>query len=273
MPILLPLSLMLMQVGIDPTGGQVPGIPEELRNRPPRGAAQPDRAPVQPAIGACLATAQSDPAKARALAEEWIARTQGLQRTTGRHCLGVAASNEGDWPAAAEAFLKSRGESTDPRFRARMGALAGNALIVQNQPSQALDQALDGALADAAGDAVLIGAIEQDRATALVALARPAEAMQALANARSSTPGDPHVWLLSATLSRRQGDLSTAQQQIERAATLDPRDPAIGLEAGVIAAMAGQNEAARKSFESVIALAPSSEQAKTARGYLEQLKP
>ena len=273
MPILLPVALMLMQSGIDPTRGQIPGVPEELRNRPPRGAAQVDRAPAPPAIDVCLATAKNDPAKARALAEEWIARTGGLQRTTGRHCLGVAASNQGDWPAAGEAFLAARNEATDTRFRARMGALAGNALIMQDKPAQALDQALDRALADAEGDAALIGAIEQDRATALVALSRPGDAAEALERARASTPDDPQAWLLSATLSRRQGNLAGAQQQIERAASLDPRSPAIGLEAGVIAALGGQTAAARKSFESVIALAPESAQAKAAKGYLAQLKP
>ena len=273
MPILLPAAMMLMQAGIDPSRGQVPGVPEELRNRPPRGAAQVDRAPAQPAIDVCLATAQTDPAKARALAQEWIARTEGLQRATGRHCLGVAASNQGDWPAASEAFLAAREETSDTSFRARMGALAGNALIMQNEPSQALDEALDRALRDAEGDSVLLGAIEQDRATALVALSRPAEASAALAKARANVPDDAHAWLLSATLSRRQGDLSAAQQQIERAASLDPRDPAVGLEAGVIAALGGRDAAARKSFESVIALAPGSEQAKAAASYLAQIKP
>ena len=273
MPILLPVAMMLMQSGIDPSRGQVPGIPDELRDRPPRSAVETNREPTQSALDVCLATAQSDPAKARALAEEWVARTNGLQRAAGRHCLGVAASNQSDWPVAAAAFLAARDEATESRFRARMGALAGSALIAQNKPSEALAQALDGALADAAGDAVLIGAIEQDRATALVALSRQDEAKEALAKARGSTPDDPRAWLLSATLSRRQGDLAAAQQQIETAAALAPGDPAVGLEAGVIAALGGRDAAARKSFESVIALAPASEQAKAAKAYLEQLQP
>jgi Flp pilus assembly protein TadD len=77
--------------------------------------------------------------------------------------------------------------------------------------------------------------------------------------------------LLSATLSRRTGDLAAAQSQIEQAATLDPRDPAIGLEAGVIAALAGRDEAAKKSFESVIAASPDSAQGIAAKQYLAQL--
>ena len=64
------------------------------------------------------------------------------------------------------------------------------------------------------------------------------------------------MWLLSATLARRLGNLESAQAQIEAAAGLAPGDPAIGLEAGVIAALAGSDEAARKSWNSVVALAP-----------------
>jgi Flp pilus assembly protein TadD len=66
-------------------------------------------------------------------------------------------------------------------------------------------------------------------------------------------------------------DLEAAQTQIETAAGLDPRDPAIGLEAGVIAALAGHDEAARKSWDAVVALAPDSPEAKSARAYLAEI--
>lgn len=272
MSLLLPLSLMLMQVGIDPRGGQVPRVPDELRNRPPRGAAIADRAPARAAIDVCLTTARDDPAKARALAEEWVARTTGAQRATGNHCLGVAAGNAGDWAAASAAFLAARDEAAEPRFRARMGALAGSALLAQDKPAEAL-AALDMAQGQAAGDGQLGGEIAQERAVALVALKRETEAAAALAEARRLAPSASTAWLLSATLARRQGDLAIAQQQIERAVSLDPRDPAIGLEAGVIAALRGEDAAARKSFESVVAAAPDSEQAAAAKSYLAQLKP
>lgn len=268
--LLLPLSLMLMQAGIDPRGGQVPGVPEELRNRPPRGAPQEARPAARPAIEVCLTTAASDPAKARALAAEWVARTTGAQRATGRHCLGVAAGNAGDWAAASAAFLAAREDASDARFRARMGLLAGSALLAQDRPADALT-ALDAARTDASGDVAIGGEIALDRAVALVALERVGEAGIALTEARRLIPNSPAAWLLSATLARRQGDLANAQAQIERAAALDPRDPAIGLEAGVIAALGGNDAAARKSFESVIAAAPESAEAATARGYLAQL--
>lgn len=272
MSLLLPVTLMLMQVGIDPRSGQVPGVPDELRDRPPRGAAPSTPAPVRSAIETCLTTARSDPAKARALAEQWIARTTGPQRAAGNHCLGVAAGNAGDWAAASAAFLAARDGAAEPRFRARMGTLAGSALLTQDKPAEAL-VALDIARGEAANDAPLGGEIALERAVALVQLKRGAQAGAALAEARRLRPGDANAWLLSATLARRQGDLAAAQQHIERAAALDPRDLAVGLEAGVIAALGGREAAARRSFESVIAAAPDSAQAATARTYLAQLKP
>lgn len=268
--LLLPLPIMLMQVGIDPRGGQVPGVPEELRDRPPRGAAEASRVGARPAIDVCLATARDDPAKARALAEEWVARTSGAQRATGRHCLGVAAGNAGDWAGAAAAFLAARDEADSLRFRARMGALAGSALLAQDKASEAL-AALEAAQPLAEGDAALGSEIAQERAVALVTLGRESDAAAALVKARTLGPDDAQAWLLSATLARRQGDLAAAQAQIEKAASLDPRDPAIGLEAGVIAALGGRDAAARQSFESVISAAPESPQAATARTYLAQL--
>lgn len=271
MSLLLPFSLMLMQVGLDPRGGQVPGVPEELRNRPPRGAVQESRVTSRPPIDVCLATARSDPAKARTLAEEWVGRTSGAQKAIGYHCLGVAAGNAGDWAAASAAFTRARDGAGDVRFKARMGALAGTALLAQDKPGDAL-AALEAAQPLAAGDPAMGSEIAQERAVALVALKRDEDAVAALAQARTLGPDDAHAWLLSATLSRRQNDLAAAQAQIERAASLDPRDPAVGLEAGVIAALGGNDEAARRSFESVVAAAPDSAEATTAKAYLAQLK-
>jgi tetratricopeptide (TPR) repeat protein len=264
------LPILLMQVGIAPTAPTISDVPPELRDRPRRNEPAPERSQPSAAIDTCLATARSEPAKSRALAEEWVARTTGAQRAAGSHCLGVAASNSGDWASASAAFLAARADASEPRFRARMSALAGSALLAEGKPEEALGT-LDGGIQDAAGDAELTGAIALDRASALVALGRESEAAGALAEARTAVPLDAQAWLLSATLSRRTGDLAAAQMQVEQAATIDPRDPAIGLEAGVIAALAGRDGAARKSFESVLAAAPDSSQAAAARQYLAQL--
>ncbi|MBS1239696.1 MAG: hypothetical protein H6R45_402, partial [Proteobacteria bacterium] len=103
------------------------------------------------------------------------------------------------------------------------------------------------------------------------ALGRTEEAEAALQKARSYAPQISDTWLLSATLSRRKGDLATARAQIFTAAKLDRANPAIGLEAGVIAALSGNDEAARKSWQSVLTIAPDAPEAETARTYLAQL--
>jgi len=159
-------------------------------------------------------------------------------------------------------------------LRARLGAMAGNAQLVSGDAAAAL-LSLDGAVVDAraAGVPALLGGIAVDRARALVALGKPQEAVSALAEARASQPGDAQTWLLSATLSRRLGDLAQAQSQIEAAAKLAPTDPDIGLEAGAIAVLSGHEDAARKSWDSVVAAAPASEAANRARAYLAQLGP
>ena len=127
--------------------------------------------------------------------------------------------------------------------------------------------------AQSSGDARLAGDIAIDRARAQVATKQDAAAVAGLAAARIGSPENSEGWLLSATLARRQGKLAEAQQFIEQAATLAPRDPVVGLEAGVIAVLTGRDSAARKSWLSVITVAPGSEWATTAQGYLDQLGP
>jgi tetratricopeptide (TPR) repeat protein len=211
------------------------------------------------------------------MAQAWLAEgAKGPgERAEANLCLGLAQSRLGAWGEAETAFLAGRDAAgADRMLRARLGAMAGNAALAAGADARAL-AALDGAKADAAplGDAGLSAGIALDRARALVGLKRPDEAGAALAEARAATPDNAEAWLLSATLSRRQGKLAEAQAQIVRAAELLPIDPAIGLEAGVIAMLAGHQEAARKSWASVVTAAPDSAEAATAKGYLAQLGP
>jgi len=228
----------------------------------------------QDRLTVCLELARRDPATAIATASQWLGEANGAERALPQQCLGQAYVGLLRWEAARDAFLAGRDAlgGVDPAGRARMGAMAGNAALAANDAEGAL-AALDVALADArlAGDGPLAGTISADRARAFVSQGWTDEAEDALEQARADAPQDAGVWLLSATLSRRLGDLAAAQGQIETAATLAPTDPAIGLEAGVIAALAGNDEAARKSLESVVALAPSGPEAASARAYLAQL--
>lgn len=278
MTILLPLALMLMQVGIDPNGGRVPGIPEELRDRPPRKATpdspRPTAAPPSAKLKACLDEAGASPASAIADAAVWLDGAKGTERAQAGHCLGVAQTENGEWAAAAASFATARDAlpAGQNRYRAQLGLIAGAAALAAGDAARALTL-LDAARRDAAGMTALVNDIAVDRGRVLVALDRLAEARLALAEARAADPADREAWLLSATLSRRDGDLVSAQSQIEKAGTLAPRDPAVGLEAGVIAALAGNDASARRSFESVVLLAPDSHEAKAAKAYLAQLEP
>lgn len=272
------LAMLLLQAGPNPATGAIPGVPEELRNRPARTApAQPSAVPSQGPVAECFALAATAPQSA-------LDRAQRLRETAddqsalahSSHCLGLALTSLGRFDEARLAFEMASDEASiaDPAYRARLAGMAGNAALAEDRADLALPL-LAGAVDSArpAGDAALSAGLMLDHARALVALDRGAEAASILATARSTDPSAPLAWLLSATLARRDGRLDEAQALIERAATLAPRDAAIGLEAGVIAALGGRDAAARASFASVVELAPDSDEAAQARAYLEQLQP
>ncbi len=225
----------------------------------------------------CLKLAMDNPSDAIDEAEGWLTAAKSMSDRAGaKQCKGLALTEQGSWSEAAALFLAAREDTlaNEPGERARLGALAGNALLASGDTNAGLD-ALDHAHGDAhaASDSKLNGVIQIDRARALVALGRIEEASSALDEARYELPDNHQAWLLSATLSRRQGKLVQAQRQIERAAALMPVDPEIGLEAGVIAVLAGRDQSARLSWQSAIKAAPGSLTAKTAQGYLDQLGP
>jgi tetratricopeptide (TPR) repeat protein len=282
MPIMLALApLLLAQVGpfVPPGQQSVSPLPPELQERKmrrqpaPAPVAQPKPA-VSPKLADCLAAVDADPTQAVPTAEAWMGKASGTERAEAGQCLGVALSRLERWDEAHSVFLLAHDAAapTDHLRRARLGSMAGNAALAQGDAIAAL-AALDPAHADAvaAGDTALAGDISIDRARALVALGREKEAVPALAEARQALPNDAQAWLLSATLSRRMGDLVQAQEQIEKAAPLLPIDAEIGLEAGRIAALAGKYDAARKSWRSVVAAVPGTDEARQAQGYIAQL--
>lgn len=274
----MPLSILvplMLQVG---PGGGLPQAPLQIPRKKTEAVAHPkndSRKVTNDPLQECLRLAVTRPADAIEVAEGWLAKAKTAQDRAGaRQCHALALTGIGGWAEAAPLFLAAREDTptTQADERARLAALAGNAGLAAQDPAGALTS-LELAREDSAqgSDSKLRSAIEVDRASALVALNRAAEAATALAEARVADPTNAEAWLLSATLSRRQGDLAAAQTQIEKAAALLPVDPEIGLEAGVIAMLLGHEEAARKSWQSVISAAPGSDAAKTAQGYIDQL--
>lgn len=271
--ILLPLLAQIgPSVGVG-AGGSLPQAPLEIpRNKPE--AAAPAVPPSQAAQ--CRKLLGESPAEAANFAEEWRDSAKGSARAEPGQCLGMALAAQGKWDDAQAAFAAAREltPANEPANRARLGGMAGNALLAAGKTEAALavlDQAHGEALG--AGNPRLAGEISIDRARALVALKRDGDAATALATARANAAENGQGWLLSATLSRRQGKLAEAQQQIQVAAQLMPLDPEVGLEAGVIAVLAGNEAAARRSWLSVVRAAPGTETARTAQSYLDQLGP
>ena len=267
---------ILMQVGPAPTSEPVSPLPPELQERKTMPARDPAPKPHVDSelLAECLSLSRIDPAAAVSFANSRLAAATGLEIAHLQHCRGVALSAQELFEDAAGAFVTARDAARPEHvtYRARLGALAGNAALAAGDAEGALG-AFDQATADAGGKGSLAGEIALDSARALVALGRDEDAATALAAARTALPFEAQAWLLSATLSRRTGDLAAAQTQIEKAAELDPRDRAVGLEAGVIAMLAGREQAARRSWQSVVDASPDSAEAETARGYLAQLEP
>jgi len=239
-----------------------------------RDATQNQAMPAAKSKAGCMSAVETDPQRSADLAHEALGNAIGREKVRAGLCLGVALADLGQWSEASKAFTDARdaAEADDHASKARLGAMAGSATLAGGEPGQALlllGPAANEAKAANAND--LVASIALDRARALVAVKQPAEAAQALAEARTAEPENAQAWLLSATLSRRENKLVEAQAQIEKAAALAPTDPEVGLEAGVIAMLAGNEAAARKSWSSVEAAAPDSEAAATAKGYLAQL--
>jgi tetratricopeptide (TPR) repeat protein len=276
----MPLSLLLLapllaQIGpsVSPgAGGPLPQAP-----LPERPRAAPVAAPVPPSrLEQCRTLAGTDPLAALDVAEGWGEAARGPEVVDAGECEAIALTRLLRWDEAQTAFASARDHTAANELarRAQLGAMAGNAALGAGDA-----EAANTLFASAHGDAqtsanpALIADIGTDWSRALVALGRPAEAAALLAAARAGNSPNPLCWLLSATLSRRQGQLAEAQTQIERAAQLAPRDGEIGLEAGVIAVLDGRERAARRSWQSVLLAAPGSEAATTAQGYLDQLGP
>ncbi|OYW50641.1 MAG: hypothetical protein B7Z34_04250 [Novosphingobium sp. 12-62-10] len=274
-------NVAMMQVGPNPSTRNQSPLPIPRRRTVIEPPAAADTAPAADAkkpgrFEECVAAGRANPAAGIALAKAWLAENPTPEaRVAAQLCLGQLQSAQGDYAGAEQAFVDAAANIPADHAAAAIPlyGMAGNAALAAGQAERATDW-FDKALAiKGATDNVALGGLQADRARALVAQGRMAEAGGALDEAHRLAPDDPQGWLLSATLARRGKDLPRAQRDIEIASNLDPRDPAIGLEAGVIAVLDGRDEAARKSWESVVKAAPASEEAKVAKGYLEQLGP
>ena len=285
-----PAGLMIAQVGPNPAIGGMPGIPEELRDRPPRpDRADPDgnepapfappRDPESRWLSNCLDQLAQDPARAHTIAQIQRNAVTGTDRVLANHCLGLASVELQLWHDARTAFGAARDETPadEPRMRARFGTMAGLAASAGGdlETSEAL---LHTAKLDAANaaSAPLESIASSELARVLVARGELEEGLVELDDATRLQPEIAENWLLKATLSRRLERLegpAGARAAIARAGQLSPDNPMIALEAGIIALFSGREAEARGHWATVQELAPDSAPAQTAQDYLAQLGP
>lgn len=216
----------------------------------------------------CLSQATETPDQGVIAATQWRLAGGGF---LARQCLGVAYANQQRWPAAASAFEEAAREAqTAKDARADdFWAQAGNAWLAANEPVKAR-AAIDAALSSGGLSGLQLGEAHLDRARALVALNDSENARVALDKALTYAGDDPLAWLLSATLARRMNDLPRAKKDIAEALKRAPDEALVQLEAGNIYGMAGDAVGAKAAWERVIALAPGSPPAASARQALGQ---
>jgi tetratricopeptide (TPR) repeat protein len=217
----------------------------------------------------CIALVDADPEKAITAAGDWRIQGGGLDA---RHCLGLAYAALGRWPSAMTAFEQAAQDAEALRDvrAADFWVQAGNAALAGNDYQRARSS-FDAALAKGVLKTRDAGEAHLDRARTLVALRDSKAARVDLDAALKLVPEDPLAWLLSATLARREGDLTRASTDIAEAGKRAPDDASVALEAGNIAILSGADDAARTAWEAAVRTAPETPAGKAAADNLKQL--
>ena len=229
--------------------------------------AQAAPAPADPQrYRACATAAEADSTKGVAAADAWAKDGGGYLAD---RCKGLALATGGQWAQAAAMFeFAAQGARTARHSVAYPAwAQAGNAWLAAGQPTRA-KAALDNAIDPGVLRNLQLGQAHIDRARAFVGMGELPSARADLDIAVREAPEDPLGWLLSATLARRMGDLERARDDIVAAAERDGDNPAVQLEVGNIAAGLGEVAGARGAWARVIALAPESPRAASAKAAL-----
>lgn len=252
-----------------------PGGQGSLSDHPSSQLTLEDPPELQSWLGQCLAQIEADPSRAHVQAQIRRDTSTGTERILANHCLGLASVAMQRWAEAQRAFTASMAEApeTEARWRARLGAMAGNAAFMAREAQVAI-RILNQAYLDAtdASAIELQAHILVDKARVLVHLNELNAAQTAIAEAKILDPKNAEIYLLSASLMRTQGRLEEAQEQIELALQLEPAKPEIILEAGLILMLDDKEGAARLQWEKLINLSPNTPYSEIARDYLKQLE-
>lgn len=233
-------------------------------------AAEPPKTPLAPTmLERCIAQVDADPEKAVTFASDW--RIQGGDLDA-RLCLGLAYAAQQKWPSAMTAFEQAARDAEGRKNNRSAGfwVQAGNAALAAGNAARA-QAAFDSAIASGLLSGRELGEAHLDRARALVSARQGKAARADLDAALKLVPEDPLAWLLSATLARREGDLTRAAEDIAEAGKRSPDDASVALEAGNIAILSGADDAARTAWEAAVKTSPESPAGKAAADNLKQM--
>ncbi|QLC25569.1 hypothetical protein HFP57_11425 [Parasphingopyxis algicola] len=217
----------------------------------------------------CMRLADSDPNAAIAEGARWALTDGGIEAEL---CLGVGYENTADWDAAERAYLRAHDLAEAVEDTRRIGILANAGRVaLRKGDAAAAKTRFDTVLADPDLSDDVRGNILLERAQAHVGLNDGNAAQADLIAAQALLPNDNAVWLLSATLARRQGDLDAAGDFIDRALELDQNDAATLLEAGNIAIGLNAYDIAEQAWTRAAAVDPDGVPGQAAARYLERL--
>jgi tetratricopeptide (TPR) repeat protein len=218
----------------------------------------------------CMDQIAVDANKAIAFANTWRAETGGV---AAHQCLGLAYVAQQRWLPAMAAFEQAAqiAERSKDARSATLWVLTGNAALAGGQPAKAIS-AFDTALGSGVLQGEAAGEAHLDRARASVMLGDLKNARISITQAKKLAAADPLVWLLSATLARRQNDLALAEADITEALKRSPDDASVALEAGNIAMAKGAPDAAKTAWQAAQRMAPKSAAGLSAANALKQFE-
>lgn len=217
----------------------------------------------------CIRTAGSDPQAAIAEGARWLVADGGIEAEL---CTGAGYEAAQDWDSASRAYRRGYDLAVTAQDTRRLGILANvGRMELRAGDAEGAVRDFTTVLADTEIRDEMRGNVLAERAQAQVALENGDAAQGDLIAAQALLPNDSGIWLLSATLARRQGDLDAAGDFIDRALELDQTDPSILLEAGNIAIRLNAYDVARQAWTRAHAADPEGAAGQAAQRNLDRL--
>jgi tetratricopeptide (TPR) repeat protein len=200
---------------------------------------------------ACLARLGEDADAALAEAERWHSQGGGEGAA---HCAALALIGLGETDRAAAALEQIAARSSaSPAARSVVFGQATQAWLLVENPARAQAAATQG-LALTPEDTWLL----MDRAVALAAQGRHAQAIADLERATTIDPNRIEAWVLRAATRRQLDQIALAAADIERAFAIEVENAEAFLERGIIRQLQGNAEGARSDWSRALELAPDS---------------